>query len=91
MTATGPIHFTDDEILDILNAARLRSAVSRDRGPGYDRIDLMIPHGAGRSYRFERDAVGSTYLLIVTPDDLRLLACGTLAECLNFFSMRPAP
>jgi len=71
----------------ILDATRLRSAVSRDRGPGHDRIDLMIPHAGGRSYRIERDAVGSTYLLIVTPDDLRLLACGTLAECLGMFSM----
>jgi hypothetical protein len=87
-----PVHFTDDEILDILDATRLRSAVMRDKGPGHDRIDLLIPHTGGRSYRIERDAVGSTYLLIAAAaaDDIRLLACGTLAECLDFFSPAPA-
>jgi hypothetical protein len=82
---TDTIHFCEDEIIDILNATRLRSAVTRDRGTGFDRVDLTIPYTGGRSYRLERDAVGSTYLLIVSPDDLHLMACGTLAECLRFF------
>jgi hypothetical protein len=80
-----PVHFTDDEIVDILDATRLRSAVARDKGPGHDRIDLLIPHSDGRSYRLERDAVGCTYLLVASLDDLQLKACGTLAECLGFF------
>ena len=82
---TDPIHFTDDDLLDILDATRLRSAVTRDKGAGYDRVDLTIPLSGGRSYRLERDAIGCTYLLVASPDDLHLMACGTLAECLGFF------
>jgi hypothetical protein len=82
---TDTVHFSEDEILDILDASRLRSAVTRDKGPGYDRVDLTIPLSGERSYRLERDAVGCTYLIVAPPDDLHLMACGTLAECLGFY------
>jgi hypothetical protein len=74
--------FSDDDIIEILDATGLRSAI-RDSGPGHDRLDLPIPHVAEHAYRFERDAAGSTYLLHVSPDDLKLLAVGTLADCLS--------
>lgn len=80
--------FSDDYLIDILTATGLRSLVMRDSGPGHDRLDLLIPHQTGSSYRFERDAVGHTYLLHASPCDLKLLTSGTLAECLDMFVPR---
>lgn len=85
-------HFTDDELVDILNCTGLRSIVMRDNGPGHDRIDLLLPHLVGHSYRFERDAVGYTYLLHSSPGELKLITSGTLEDCLdNFVPHLPAP
>lgn len=80
--------FSDDDLIDILNATGLRSVVMRDNGPGHDRLDLLIPTMAGSSYRFERDAIGHTYLLHASPDDLKLITSGTLTECLDMFVPR---
>lgn len=81
-------HFTDDEMIDILNGTGLRSVVMRDNGPGHDRLDLLLSHMPGHSYRFERDATGCTYLLHSAPGDLRLLASGSLDDCLDKFVPR---
>lgn len=84
-------HFTDDELVDIINGTGLRSVVMRDNGPGHDRIDLLLPHMDGHSYRFERDATGHTYLLHSSPSDLKLITSGTLDDCLeNFVPRLPA-
>jgi hypothetical protein len=80
--------FSDDDIIEIINATGLRSAITRNSGPGHDRLDLLIPYATGSSYRFERDVTGSTYLLVASSDDLRLVAVGTLADCLQTFPTR---
>lgn len=77
--------FTADELVDIINGTGLRSVVMRDNGPGHDRLDLLLPHMEGHSYRFERDATGYTYLLHAAPGDLKLLASGSLDDCLRDF------
>jgi hypothetical protein len=41
--------FTDEELIEILNATGLRSVVMRDNGPGQNRLDLLIPRMAGYS------------------------------------------
>lgn len=74
--------FSDDEIADIINATRQRSMVVRDTGPGHDRIDVSITYMPQSAYRFERDATGWTYFLLVSPGDLKLIVAGTLEECL---------
>ena len=80
--------FTDDELVEILNATGLRSVVLRDNGPGHDRLDLLLPHMEGHSYRFERDATGHTYLLHSAPEELKLITSGTLEDCLDTFVPR---
>lgn len=80
--------FSDDELIDILNGTGLRSVVMRSTSHGHDRIDLLIPSNAGSSYRFEKDARGHVHLLHASPDDLRLLASGTLDDCLLDFIPR---
>jgi hypothetical protein len=81
-------HFSDDELVDILNGTGLRSVVMRSTSHDHDRIDLLIAHVAGSSYRFERDARGGTHLLHVSPCDLKLLASGSLEDCLRDFIPR---
>ena len=81
-----PIQFTDDEIVEILTATALRSGVMRDKGPGHDRIDLLIPHLPGSAYRIERDAIGYTYLVFMSAKEWKLLASGTLDDCLRLFA-----
>lgn len=81
----APHRFSDDEIIDILNTTGLRSVVMRSTSEGQDRIDLLIPHIPGRSYRFERDAKGQTHLLYVNPTELKLLVSGLLETCLRYF------
>jgi hypothetical protein len=83
-----PPRFSDDDLKSIITATNLRSALIRDSGPDHDAIDLPIPHGA--VYRFQRDATG-THLLFIGADDhdRRLMASGTLAECLKRFDSDP--
>lgn len=81
----APHRFTDDELIDILNTAGLRSVVLRSTSDERDRIDLLIPHIPGSSYRFERDATGYTHLLYAKPNELKLLVTGLLETCLRYF------
>jgi hypothetical protein len=83
--------FSDDELVDIINATRLRSRVMRDKGPVHDRIDLLIAHQPGSAYRFERDATGWTYLVHIASDQWKLIASGSLADCLSTFAVRSTP
>jgi hypothetical protein len=57
---TIPPRFSDDQLVDIINATRLRSPIMRDSGPDYDRVTIVIPYQQGSAYRFERDATGWT-------------------------------
>jgi hypothetical protein len=81
--------FTADELLAIVTATHMRAALVRDSGSDYDRIDVPNPPGlTGTVYRFQRDATG-TALLYIGADEWRLLASGTLAECLRAFDADP--
>ena len=81
----SPHRFSDDELIDILNTTGLRSVVMRSTSNERERIDLLIPHVPGRSYRFERDTTGNTYLLYASPNELKLLVSGLLETCLRHF------
>jgi hypothetical protein len=86
----SPPRFSDEELIDILNATRLRSPVMRDIGPEHDRVEIMIPHLSGCSYRFQRNASEWTCLVFMAPGHWKLMASGSLAECLSAFTKRPA-
>lgn len=88
---TMPPRFSPDELLDIIDGTRLRSPVMRDKGPDHDSIDLLIPHMPGCSYRFARDRTGWTYLIYTAADEFKLMASGTLGECLGVFAARSVP
>lgn len=88
---SAPPRFSKADQVEIIAATGLRYPLHHTEGDDYDRIDVILPHRPGCSYRLERDVAGCTYLLMCTPDDLRLLVCGTLAECLKTFRQRSAP
>jgi hypothetical protein len=85
---SAPPRFSEDELVDIIIGTRMRSAVHRDTGPEHDRIDILIPHMPGCSYRFERDRSGWTYLLHTSRDECKLISVGTLPECLGILGSR---
>jgi hypothetical protein len=92
-TATpATARFRDDELLEITSIASpwidagLWSGLHRTSTPEYDRIAIHPAHGMAH-YLLQRDPFGSTSLLYVLPDDLRLLEIGSLSECLRIFSL----
>lgn len=87
---SAPPRFSDDELIDIINATRLRSPVHRALAQDHDRIDILIPHMTRSWFRFQRDATG-TALLLIGAEDQKLMRSGTLDECLNIFAERSVP
>jgi hypothetical protein len=85
---SGAPRFSDRDLIDIVKATRLRSPLKRLSGPDYDCIELLIPHRPGASFRIQKDATGYA-LLFVGADEWKLLASGTLAECLRVFGSDP--
>lgn len=76
--------FSDEELIDIIDATRQRSTVTRHTGPDHDRVDVPIRYMPGCAYRFERDKTGWSYFLLKSPgEELKLVVAGTLEECLG--------
>jgi hypothetical protein len=84
--------FSDDELLEITRIAVPRidaglwSHLERDSGDEFDRILIWLSDGK-TNCRLERDASGWTYLLFCISTEWRLIASGTLTDCLRAFSM----
>ena len=81
--------FSDDELLTVTQLAStqidtgLWVRLQRDSGADYDRIVVHLPPERDAHFRIERDPTGWTYLLVCSPNDWRLLVCGTFDECVR--------